>query len=105
MLLCRVSPSAFEQAARHRPTLESRMNARAIDRMCWTTSAFAAAADTSAIEVSALRNHIDHCNCSRGRYFAAGCVVDAVHAFVAPRLVTTLVIAFAVFGLGALALT
>ena len=43
-------------------------------------------------------------NGSRGRWFALRCAVDAVHDVVAPRFVTTLVIAGALIGLMALAL-
>jgi len=72
-----------------------------LDSYCtpfWATAAFSGAADTTPMELSALGVHIDRCNGSRGAMFGLRCVVDAVHAFVAPRFVTTLVAVGLVFG-------
>mgnify|MGYP003439122765 FL=1 len=66
----------------------------------WTTSAFGDAADTSPMELSALGEHKDSCNGSRGRWFKLRCAVDAMHGAVAARFVTTLVVLAALIGIG-----
>lgn len=70
----------------------------------WTTASIADATDTTPMELRELGAHVDRCNGSRERWFAVRCAADAVHAFVAPRFITTLCIAAAVIGLAALAL-
>ena len=70
----------------------------------WITASIPDATDTSPMELSALGAHIDRCNGCRGRWFALRCVADAVHDFVAPRFVTTLLVAGVLTGLAALAL-
>ena len=70
----------------------------------WTTASIPDATDTSPMELSELGAHIDRCNGCRGRWFALRCVADAVHDFVAPRFVTSLLVAGALAGLAALAL-
>jgi hypothetical protein len=70
----------------------------------WTTAAIADAADTSPMELSALSAHVDHCNGSRGRWFALRCMTDAAHQFIAPRFVTTLIFAATMIGLTAIVL-
>jgi hypothetical protein len=56
----------------------------------WSTASFGDTADTSPMELSALGEHLDTCKESRGRLFALHCIADAMHGFVAARLVTTL---------------
>lgn len=80
------------------------MNSHAVTSPRWTTASFADSTDTSPMELSALGAHIERCDGCRGRWFTLRCAVDAVHDFVAPRFMTTLVIAAAVVGLAALAL-
>jgi hypothetical protein len=80
------------------------MNTQAVKLPRWTTASLADAADTSPMELWALGAHVERCNGSRGRWFALRCAVDAVHEFVAPRFVTTLIIAATVIGVVALAL-
>ena len=70
----------------------------------WSTASIADAAETSPMELSALGEHVSLCNGSRGRWFAMQCAADAVHAFVAPRLITTLFIAGTLIGLAAITL-
>ncbi len=70
----------------------------------WPTASIPDATDTSPMELSELGAHIDRCNGCRGRWFALRCAADAVHDFVAPRFVTTLLVATVVMGLAALAL-
>jgi hypothetical protein len=56
----------------------------------WSTASFGDAADTSPMELSALGEHLDTCQGSRGRLFAWHCVAETMHGFIAARLVTTL---------------
>lgn len=70
----------------------------------WPTASIPDATDTSPMELSELGDHIDRCNGCRGRWFALRCAADAVHDFVAPRFVTTLLVAAVVMGLAAFAL-
>ena len=70
----------------------------------WTTAAFSEPADTSPMELDALGQHYDHCQCNRGRWFSLRCMVEALHGSVAPRFVTTLVVATLLIGVGAFAL-
>ncbi len=66
----------------------------------WATAA--GSPDTSPNELSALGDHVGHCNGSRGRMFALRCAADALAGFIAPRFVTTLVVVMLVFGVGSL---
>ena len=68
----------------------------------WATAAIGGAADTSPLELSALGDHVDHCNGSRGRMFALRCFADTIHGFIAPRFVTTLIVIGLVFGVAPL---
>ena len=52
------------------------------------------------MELSTLGEHADQCKESSGRLFALRCAADAVHAFFAPRLITTLVILGLAIGIG-----
>lgn len=70
----------------------------------WTTASIADAADSLPMELSALSAHVDHCNGCRSRWFALHCMTDAAHQFIAPRFVTTLIIAATLIGLTALVL-
>ena len=70
----------------------------------WTTASLEDAADTMPMELRALGAHVSHCNGSRSRWFAARCLADSVHDFVAAKFVTTLLIAGALVGLAALVL-
>jgi hypothetical protein len=47
---------------------------------------------------TALGMHLRHCANAQGRWFSMQCLVEATHAFLAPRFVTTLVAATLVFG-------
>lgn len=67
----------------------------------WATASIADAADTAPLELSTLGDHVDRCNGSRGRWFRLQCGVEAVHAFMVPRFMTTLCIAAAVLGIAA----
>jgi hypothetical protein len=66
------------------------MNNDLIAHPAWSTASFGDAADTSPMELSALGEHLDICQGSRGRLFAWHCVAETMRGFVAARLVTTL---------------
>ncbi len=59
----------------------------------WTTASVGAHADTSPVELSVLGDHLGRCQTGRGRWFALRCAAEATHGLVAPRFVTTLVVA------------
>lgn len=80
------------------------MHSHAATSPRWTTASIADAADTSPMELRELVEHVSRCNDSRSRWFALRCAADAVHDFIAPRFVTTLLIACAAIGLAALVL-
>jgi len=70
----------------------------------WSTSSFGDAVDTSPTELSALGHHLDLCRGERGRLFSLHCAAELMHRALAPRIVTTLVVATLAIGLGCLAL-
>jgi hypothetical protein len=79
------------------------MNAQVIPSPRWSTSSFShGATDTLPMELDELGAHVALCNDSKGRWFALRCAADAVHDFVGRRIVTTLVLATAVIGIGSL---
>ena len=67
----------------------------------WSTASFGDDAQTSPMELSALGSHLHQCKGASGRLFAARCVADAMHGFVAQRLVTTLVVVALLMGVSA----
>ena len=71
-------------------------------RPVWATSTIDNAADTSPMDLSALGAHVDRCNGLRGRMFGLRCAADSLTGFLAPRIVTTLVVLGIVFGVGSL---
>ena len=65
----------------------------------WSTSAFAQDHDADDNVASALGAHLNSCRSVNGRWFAVRCGVDAVQQFLAPRLVTTLVVTALLVGI------
>ena len=57
----------------------------------WSTSTAVDPTDTMPGELDALSRHVGHG--SRGRMFALGSYADSIRSFIAPRLVTVLVVA------------
>lgn len=51
-----------------------------------------------------LVSHVQRCAAVRGRWFNLHCAAEALHAVVAPRIVTSVVVVFAVFGVISLVL-
>ncbi len=68
----------------------------------WSTASFGDSADTSPMELSSLGDHLSTCHASRGRLFGLHCVAERLHGVVAPRFVTTLVLATLLIGLSCL---
>lgn len=65
----------------------------------WSTSSFGNSTDTSPGELRALGQHLQHCQASHGRLRALGLSAEALHGFVAPRFVSSLVALTMVGGL------
>ena len=74
------------------------MNPPTLSSPLWSTAAFGHAADTSPMELNALERHLVECRTLKGRLFGARCAAEAMHGFVASRLVTTLVVATLLIG-------
>ena len=64
----------------------------------WSTASFGDDTDTSPMELSALGAHRAACKTLTGRLFVARCAAEAMHGFVAGRMVTTLVVAALLIG-------
>lgn len=80
------------------------MNTKILAGPCWSTSSFGNVPEPSAMELSALGEHLDVCRRLSGRLFALKCRAQALHGFVAARFVTTLVaVALLLAGAGTLA--
>jgi hypothetical protein len=59
----------------------------------WSTASFGHDPDTSPGDLRSLGDHLDKCKGSHGRLFVARALGEAMHAFTAPRLMTTVVVA------------
>lgn len=66
----------------------------------WSTSSFGDSADTSPGELNSLGEHLGLCRASHGRSFRLRCAAETLHGFVAPRFVTSLLLALLVLMLG-----
>ena len=64
----------------------------------WSTASFGDNADTSPMELSALGAHMATCKTLKGHLFGARCAAEAMHDFVACRLVPTLVVSALLIG-------
>lgn len=80
------------------------MSTEIVATPCWSTASFGDAAGTSPKELSALGEHLDLCQGSRGRLFVLRSAVDTLNGFVVARFVTTLVLAALLIGAGSLVL-
>ena len=56
------------------------------------------------MELSALEEHRDHCEGSRGHLFALHCIIEATSRFVASHFVTTLLVVGLLIGAASLML-
>jgi hypothetical protein len=64
----------------------------------WSTSSFGHAATASPAELSVLGAHLRTCSYASGHLFALQCGGEAVHGFLAARIVTTTVLAAVAIG-------
>lgn len=69
----------------------------------WSTSSFGHTAQMLPTELNALGEHLHLCRRITGPLFALQCGVEAVHRFLAARLVTTVVVLALTIGGAALA--
>jgi hypothetical protein len=58
----------------------------------WNTSSFANSPVTSPIELANLGEHLSRCHRQRGSFFALKCMGDSLREFLAPRVMTILVV-------------
>ena len=70
----------------------------------WSTSSFGGPASTSPMELSALGRHMDRCNGARGPMFLLRGVAQVINRWVAPRLVTTVLVTTLLIGVGSMLL-
>ena len=70
----------------------------------WSTASFGDSADMSPTELAALGKHVTLCKALSGPLFAAQCVADAVHRFLAARFVTTVVVVAVLIGISSFVL-
>lgn len=71
----------------------------------WSTTSIGGSTDTSPMELDALGQHLSACRGQQGRFPAIRCAAERLHAHVAARLVTSLVVAVALLaGIGTLLL-
>ncbi|MEO6363570.1 MAG: hypothetical protein ABIO71_10100 [Caldimonas sp.] len=73
-----------------------------LERRPWDTASFADAGDTAPMDIRSLEAHVDHCNGSRGRWFAMQCAADAFLGFASARLVTTGLLVALVLGVASI---
>lgn len=59
----------------------------------WATAAAGQPSRIRPAELQALGDHLAHCRARSGRWFALQCGGEALHGFLASRLVTTLLFA------------
>jgi hypothetical protein len=66
------------------------MKSEAFAAPSWSTASFGAGVDTSPLELTALYEHLRHCNASHGAVFRLRCAVEALNAFISGRFMTSL---------------
>lgn len=74
------------------------MSAHAFPPRRWATAPVSGNDGTVARELSLLSAHYERCKGSKGRWFTLQCAAEALHAFVAPRVVTTVLAIGAIIG-------
>ncbi len=68
----------------------------------WSTASFGDTTDTTPMELSALGEHLNLCQGSRGHLFTLRCVAETFNSFLAARFVTTLVVVGLLIGVTSL---
>jgi len=56
----------------------------------WSTASFGSEADTSPMELTALNEHLQHCNSSHGLVFRLRCAAEALNGFASARFMISL---------------
>jgi hypothetical protein len=82
--------------------VEAPMNTQIVANPLWSTASFGQTAETSPMELSALGDHLDLCQGSRGRLFALSCIAETLDSFLAARFVTTVVMVALLMGVASL---
>lgn len=80
------------------------MNTNVIFNRSWSTSSYGDNTDTSALELSALQEHLKRCQDSHGHLLALRCTAQSMRGFVEARIVTTLVAITLLIGIASLVL-
>ena len=80
------------------------MNADAPSTPRWSTSSFGDAPDLSPTEMVSLGEHLGRCKRPRGPLFALQGLAEALDEFLAPRFITTVVVATLLIAAAALLL-
>jgi len=73
-------------------------------RKSWSTSSFGGSVDTSAMDLSALGDHLGLCKSPSGPLFALHCAVQFMHGFIVSRVVTSVVLVAVAAGVLSVAL-
>ncbi|MBT9494632.1 MAG: hypothetical protein IV107_20285 [Paucibacter sp.] len=73
---------------------------KASSGITWSTSSFGDSAETSPGELQAMGEHLGLCRSNQGRSFRLRCAAETLHGFVAPRFVTSLLLALLVLLVG-----
>ena len=76
------------------------MKVKIADLPSWSTASYSGKPDTSKTELSALGEHLNLCRALSGRLFALRCGFEAAKRFMAAHVVTTLVLATLLIGVG-----
>jgi hypothetical protein len=66
------------------------MKPEALTAPSWSTASFGTEADTSPMELSALNEHLLHCNAAHGLVFRLRCAAEALNSFISARFMTSL---------------
>ncbi|MCV2360560.1 MULTISPECIES: hypothetical protein [Roseateles] len=70
----------------------------------WSTSSFGDSADTSPGELQAMGEHLGLCRANSGAVFRLRCAAESLHGFVAPRFITSLILALLLLMVGSVLL-
>lgn len=66
------------------------MKPEALTAPSWSTASYGSEVDTSPMELTALNEHLQHCNASHSAVFRLRCVAEALNGFANARFMTSL---------------
>jgi hypothetical protein len=66
------------------------MTPKALTPPSWSTASYGSEVDTSPMELTALNEHLQHCNASHSAVFRLRCVAEALNGFANARFMTSL---------------